>query len=72
VTEPRGLDPDDDPALASDRLGNLLDGERARGVLDDRGPRIVSVAAVRAGRFCSMLAIGALLCLLASVPEVRQ
>jgi hypothetical protein len=34
--------------------------------------RIVLAAAVRAGRFCSMMAIGALLRLLASVPEVRR
>jgi hypothetical protein len=38
VTAPRGLDPDDDLALTGDRLGNLLDDERPREVLDDRGP----------------------------------
>jgi hypothetical protein len=38
VTEPRGLDPDDDLALTSDRLGNLLDDERPRDILDDPSP----------------------------------
>jgi hypothetical protein len=38
VTEPRGLDPDDDLALTSDQLGNLLDNERPRDILDDLGP----------------------------------
>jgi hypothetical protein len=37
VTEPRGLVPDDDLARTGDRLGNLLDDERPREVLDDRG-----------------------------------
>jgi hypothetical protein len=34
--------------------------------------RIVLAAAVRAGRFCSIMAIGALLRLLARVPEARR
>jgi hypothetical protein len=38
VTLPRGLDPDDDLALTGDRLGNLVDDERPREVLDDPGP----------------------------------
>jgi hypothetical protein len=38
VTAPRGLDPDDDPALTSDQLGNLLDDERPRQILDDPAP----------------------------------
>jgi hypothetical protein len=38
VTEPRGLDPDDHLALTSNRRGNLLDDERPREILDDRGP----------------------------------
>jgi hypothetical protein len=38
VAAPRGLDPDDDLALTSDRLGNLVDDERPRDILDDPGP----------------------------------
>jgi hypothetical protein len=71
VAEPRGLDPDEDLALTGDRLGNLLDNERPREVLDDRGPH-------RLGRSRSsrplLLNDGhrSLLRLLASVPEVRR
>jgi hypothetical protein len=38
VAQPQGLDPGDDLALTGDRLGNLLDDERPREVLDDPGP----------------------------------
>ena len=71
VTAPRGLDPDDDLALTSDRLGNLLDDERPRKSSTTPAPH-----RLRRSRSSRPLllndAIGALLRLHASVPEVRH